>query len=108
MEYNDKNLLALDGQGLSYKQIAAELHVTTSVVGGRLRRIKKKNPELVLVRRKPEKKTVRRVAEPMLTIRVPKKQAPNKNTWALGNKRQVQLSKAEMYQQLKKAVENTR
>lgn len=50
MEYNDENLLALDAQGLSYKQIATQLRVTRNVVQGRLNRIRKKNPELVRVR----------------------------------------------------------
>lgn len=107
MEYNDKNLLALDGQGLSYKQIAAELHVTTSTIGGRLRRIKARNPELVFARKKQEKKTV--VARnPMMPVKTTKKQPPNRHTWALGGRTKVQLSKADMYAQLRAAVENTK
>ena len=105
MDYNDKNLLAWDGQGLSYKQIAIELHVTTSVVGGRLRRIKKKHPELVLVRKKQEKKTaVKKEPTPLVAVR----RAPNRQTWALGGNKKVEMSKADMYAQLKQAVENTK
>lgn len=105
MEYNNENLLKLDAQGLSYKQIAAALHVTTSAVGGKLRRIKARDPSLVFVRKKEEKKTVvKKVKTLVTTVRVP----PNSNTWAFGGRKKVELSKAQMYAQLKQAVENTK
>ena len=51
MEYNDANLLYLDSLSWSHREIAEALGVSRNVVNGRLYRIKKKNPELVIERR---------------------------------------------------------
>lgn len=116
MEYNDTNLLALDAQGLSFTEIGRELGVSRNTVGGRLHRLRRNLEAKTRTRRQgvhPQGKTIdydnrsvvlhdKNTAEHMRKIR------PNKQTVAVRPHKYKNPTKAEMYADLKRAVENTK
>lgn len=78
--YNDDNLKLLFARGLSFDQIGVELGVTRSTIAGEVKRMK-------LTR---------------FTVR------PNKNTISIKPRTPVEMTKSEMHDMLRKAVENTK
>lgn len=80
MKYSDDALRKLYAKGLSFDQIAIELEVTRNAVAGKVKRLK-------LVR-----KSVR----------------PNKHTIAIKPHKYVEMTREEMREDLRKAVENTK
>lgn len=118
MEYNIENLLALDAQGLSYREIASKLNVSMGKVSGQLSRIRAKNPELVLKRelgKHPQgkvfgkhrpKETVTKKTSAFVEL-TPRGYKPNRYTIATKPYRYKDMSKADLRDMLKKAVENT-
>ena len=113
MEYNDTNLLALDRQGLSYTQIGAALGVSRSVIAGRIRRIRqgiKASPvRVVPIPREPGVNPAGKTRDytPAPAPRFVARLAPNRNTIGSSHRNAVSLTKTEMYEMLRKAVENT-
>lgn len=112
MDDNRKQLLELDAQGFTYLEIAKALRITRSAVSGRLRRIRRKTPELLIARisgkagaatpakeKKPRKVTAKKVIQT----------GPNWATFSYRRPtRQYPPTKAELWQQLHDAVKNTR
>ena len=102
MEYNDENLIALHNQKMSQGEIGKILNVTRAKVAGRLRRLKANG--VVLQERRmgahPNGKTFSRA-------KVIKMQ-PNKNTIVFKKHGYQSLTKSELYEQLRQAVENTK
>lgn len=103
MEYNDTNLLMLDAQGKSLGQIASALHVTRDKVKGRLTRIKKDGGTVFDRSLKPKAAKEVKVKPPK-----PQRRPPNINTFSARGRRGVQMSKADMQEMLRRAVENTK
>ena len=102
MEYNQDNLLKLYAENLSYSEIAKQLNTTPGSISGRLGRLKKKNPELVPQRRigvHPQGKTFGRAKLVM---------KPNKNTIVFVRQGKQNMTKSEMRDMLRMAVENTK
>jgi len=104
VEYNDQNLKQLYGQGLSYAQIATTLNVGRGTISRRISRLLKNDP--ALERRKQG-------INPLGKTRVypqPKPRGSGKfvPTQTVGSSRGKQMTKAQMYEDLRKAVENTK
>ena len=91
MEYNEENLLKLHAQGLTYLQMANVFGVTRSSVGGKLYRLGLKKAE--------PKKIVVKVAKPL---------KPNKHTFVFKAHTHKDMTKNELRDMLKQAVENTK
>lgn len=98
MEYNDENLLALDAQGLSYSEIAAQLGVTRGKVGARLWRIRKSGGDVL-------PRTVGRHPQGKIPDRKPK---TNRYTIITKPAGYQSPTKSEMRMMLRQAVENTK
>lgn len=104
MEYNDQNLKQLYGQGLSYAQIATALGVGRGTISRRISRLLKNDPSLE--RRKqginPLGKTrVYPERKPVVKLR-------NRNSIGVRPHKYRNPTKSEMYEDLRKAVENTK
>lgn len=80
MKYSDDNLRRLFAKGLSFDQMAVELEVTRGVIAGKVHRLGLKRTHI----------------------------KPNRNTISIRPNKPVEMTKAEMQQMLRKAVENTK
>lgn len=106
MEYNDQNVIKLFAQELSYKQIGDKLGVSRGAISGRVSRLRKKFPNQFLNRAAP---SVQKEAKPSKVVQtVAKKFTPNRYTIRTQPYRYQKPTKADLYAELKKAVENTR
>lgn len=94
MEYSLENLLALYQKGLTQSQIARELNVTKGSVKGKLSRLKKKSMLPEKIARVP-------IASPI-------KSKPNRYSIAVKPHKYEKPTKSELYDILKRAVENTK
>jgi hypothetical protein len=105
----DHDILLLDAQGLSFTVIGLQLGVTRSVVSGRLKRIEAETPGTILKRAQgvnPAGKTqdYARQAAPYTH----KPRPPNRQSIVMRPHEYKNPTKAEMYEDLRKAVENTK
>lgn len=80
MKYSDSKLRSLYAQGLSYDEIAVQLGTTRDAISGKVTRLK-------LQRRRIK---------------------PNSNTIAIRPRNAVEMTKTEMHDMLRRAVENTK
>ena len=123
MEYNEKNILDLFNKKLSFSEIALELSspdktVTRGMVSAKVRRMRKKQPELFEQRRPnvhpsgkvnikysktPNPKTGKLNDVTKSVAKLP----PNRYTFRTRSAGYVSPSKAALYEMLRKAVENT-
>jgi hypothetical protein len=108
MEYNDENLLKLKADGLSQTQIATMMHVSKGKVAGRLRRLRllAENPNKTELKSftiaKKEEKVVKRKSTPALRPKAPLRKR------SVEIKPRTTMSKEQMYEMLRQAVENTK
>jgi hypothetical protein len=126
MEYNDENLTKLDADGLSYSEIAMRLNVTRSVVAGRLARIREgkiarglqtnpRKPTTGKLQDYSKRKPPTSASYPRQRVKVtadysslPPNQKPNKHSVQLNPRNHKPMTKSEMQEDLRKAVENTK
>ena len=104
MEYNDANLIKLYADGLSYTEIGKVFGISRSAAAGKIRRLKTKNPTLLISRAPgihPQGKTFGPKPKP-------KKIAPNKYTVMTKLKVFQDFTKNQLREMLKQAVENTK
>lgn len=105
-------LIKLWAAGKTSTEIARELHVSRATVSGRVRRIRKLNPELVPARKgepKPKSERKKRIKkEKLITVAEDKPiVAKHSNRYTFARPKQ-QMSKADMQLMLKQAVINTK
>ena len=102
MEDNDKNVIDLYNQSLSHNEIAAKFGVSRGAISGRIKRIKARDPSLLLERRK----NVHPLGKRSEKIEVKKK--PNRYTFRTRPFGYIEPTKNEMRMMLREAVVNTK
>lgn len=109
MDLNEENLLKVDSEGRSLAYMAALFHVTRSVISGKLRRLRAKghttfDRQAVLVKSRAAKR--QKVPRKGEAVKLAPPKRPNAQT--IYKKHAQPMSKAEMNEMLRKAVENTK
>lgn len=104
MEYNTQNLLELYNRGLTYSAIAKEFGTTRASVIGKMRRLKVKDSTIPTRLEKKNQYVATKESKPVVVKPSSKYLA---QTVIFKNHRHG-MSKAEMYDMLRKAVENTK
>ena len=116
MEYTDQNIIELYNQNLTLSEMATAFGKTRGIISSKIKRMRKKDPDALprrVIGKHPRGITTRKYSKTPKPVKaevetaVVKKLPPNKYTFRTGSSGHKQMSKAEMREMLRKAVENT-